>query len=47
MILYYPCFECQNRYGREYSAECDEQCDYAMAVKEKKELEKENKEENL
>lgn len=41
-MLYYPCFECQNKYGRQYSAECDGQCDYAIAVKEKKELEEKN-----
>lgn len=27
--MYNPCFECVNRYGREYSEECDRKCDYA------------------
>ena len=27
--MYNPCFECMNRYGREYSEECDHKCDYA------------------
>jgi len=36
---YCPCFECKNRYSREYSKECDDFCDYAKAIKEKKRLE--------
>lgn len=31
--MYSPCFECFHRYGRQYSEECDNNCDYAMAVK--------------
>lgn len=27
--MYSPCVECYNRYGREYSEECDNKCDYA------------------
>ena len=30
---YNPCFECLDRYGREYSKECDTRCEYAYAVK--------------
>ena len=30
---YSPCFECLNRYGRQYSKECDEFCDYAHSIK--------------
>ena len=30
---YNPCFECLNRYGRQYSKECDEFCDYARILK--------------
>ena len=34
-----PCVDlCYLRYGKEYSEECDETCDYAKAVKELKEL---------
>lgn len=39
MTSYIPCMECKNRYGREYSKICDGFCDYAKAVKEKKQLE--------
>lgn len=31
--MYSPCFECLNRYGKQYSKECDGTCDYAVAVK--------------
>lgn len=31
--MYEPCWECKNRYGREYSKECDESCGYAAEVK--------------
>ena len=33
--MYFPCFECLNRYNREYTEECDEICMYAKAIKEK------------
>lgn len=36
--MYFPCFECLNRYNREYTEECDEICMYAKAIKEKKEI---------
>ena len=36
--IYNPCFECLNRYGREYTERCDKTCDYAKVVKEKQEL---------
>lgn len=43
--MFNPCVEhCFNRYGKQYSSECDEYCDYAKAVKEKKMLEEKNKE---
>lgn len=29
---YRPCFECLNRYGRQYTEECDSFCEYAMAL---------------
>lgn len=35
--MYEPCWECKNRYGREYSKECDDQCGYAAEVKSLKE----------
>ena len=31
--MYSPCFECLNRYGKEYSKECDTTCDYAASIK--------------
>ncbi len=31
--MYNPCFECWNRYGKQYSEECDNSCEYAVAVK--------------
>ena len=31
--MYSPCFECMNRYNRQYTEECDTDCDYAYAVK--------------
>ena len=30
--MYNPCFECMNRYGREYTEECDSKCEYANAL---------------
>jgi hypothetical protein len=36
--MYSPCFECHNRYGAQYTKECDNKCDYAKTVKENKEL---------
>ena len=27
--MYNPCLECYNRYGRQYTEECDEMCEYA------------------
>lgn len=27
--MYSPCFECMNRYGKQYTEECDTKCDYA------------------
>jgi hypothetical protein len=29
---YNPCFECLNRYGREYSEDCDNRCEYAYTI---------------
>lgn len=31
--MYSPCFECKNRYGRQYTEECDNTCHYAHTVK--------------
>ena len=31
--MYSPCFECLNRYGKQYSKECDNTCDYAASIK--------------
>ena len=39
-MLHNPCFECMNRYGKQYTKECDNECDYAKSVKEKKKIEK-------
>ena len=30
--MYNPCFECYNRYGKQYTEECDNKCDYAHAL---------------
>lgn len=30
---YSPCYECLNRYGRAYSTECDNTCEYANGIK--------------
>lgn len=27
--MYSPCMECKLRYNKEYSAKCDNKCDYA------------------
>lgn len=31
--MYNPCFECSNRYNREYTEKCDNACEYAHLVK--------------
>lgn len=31
--MYNPCFECMNKYGKQYSKECDNICDFAIAIK--------------
>jgi len=31
-----PCLECKNRYGKEYSPECNNTCDYAKVVNDNK-----------
>ena len=42
--MYNPCFECKNRYGREFSEDCNNFCLYAMTVKSLKDaLEEDNK----
>lgn len=30
--MYNPCFECWNRYGKQYTEECDNTCEYAHAL---------------
>ena len=30
--MYNPCFECFNRYGKQYTEECDNTCEYAYAL---------------
>ena len=30
--MYNPCVECMNRYGRQYTKECDSKCEYANAI---------------
>ncbi len=37
--MYNPCVECYNKYSRQYTSDCDDKCDYARAIKEKKILE--------
>jgi hypothetical protein len=41
--MYNPCFECLNRYSKQYSEECDNTCEYAIAVKYISELQDEIK----
>lgn len=34
--MFNPCIEyCYNRLGKQYSSECDDNCEYAKAVKER------------
>lgn len=43
-ILFNPCVDwCYQRYGKQYTASCDETCEYARVVKEKKNLEEQLK----
>lgn len=30
--MYNPCFECYNRYGKQYTKDCDDTCEYANIV---------------
>lgn len=30
--MFSPCFECYNRYGRQYTEECDSTCEYANVI---------------
>ena len=30
--MYNPCFECYNRYGKQYTEECDDTCEYAHVL---------------
>lgn len=30
---YNPCFECRLRYDKQYSKDCDDNCEYAYAIK--------------
>lgn len=32
-INYYPCQTCYLRFNKQYSSECDDNCDYAKAIK--------------
>ena len=36
--MFNPCFECYNRYNRQYTKECDTTCEYAKTCLENKEL---------
>jgi len=39
IVVYSPCVECYSRYGKKYTSDCDDRCDYARVTKEKKILE--------
>lgn len=42
--MFNPCFEyCHLRFGKQYTEDCDDKCEFAKAVKEKKLLEEKNK----
>lgn len=36
--MYIPCFECENRYGRQYTSICNHKCIYAKTIKQNKEM---------
>lgn len=41
-MMFNPCVEhCYRKYGKQYSSDCDDKCEYAKTVKEKKLLEEE------
>lgn len=43
--MYYPCIECNLRYGKQYSEnECNCTCDYAIVVNQLKEINRKLKE---
>ena len=31
--MHNPCFDCWNRYGHQYTKDCDKKCGYADAIK--------------
>ena len=31
--MHSPCFDCWNRYGHQYTKDCDKKCEYADAIK--------------
>ncbi len=42
IIIFNPCYEhCYLKYGKQYTTDCDDKCDYAKVIKEKKLLEEE------
>lgn len=42
--MFNPCYEhCYLRFGNQYTEDCDDKCEFAKAVKEKKLLEEKNK----
>lgn len=41
--MFNPCVHCYIRYDKQYSSACDENCEYAKVVKEKKLLEEQLK----
>ena len=38
--MYYPCLTCYQRFGIQYTPECDHVCAYAEAVKKRRTLER-------
>lgn len=38
--MYEPCFACFNHYGKSYSKQCDETCQYAKVTKQLEEANK-------
>ena len=36
--MYNPCFECMNRFNRQYTEDCDDKCEFAHVVKENSKL---------
>lgn len=42
--MFNPCFEhCYQRFGKQYTSDCDDKCEFAKVAKEKRKIEEEQK----